>query len=490
MRTNVHIEHIAGVDYPEWDEEFCYGPSREYPEFASGSKKEIGTKENHVYGMVRDTLAALGMDKEHLGTEDWNPFSEFAAPGDTVLVKPNMVYHENRNANQGMDCLVTHPSIVRAVLDYVILALKGNGKIILADAPVQGCDFEVLVKELHYDKIVEYYQKKHIQISLVDLRQLGEAGIAKISSHFTADEDVVVDIGASSAFSYSKNLRITNYLPEYMEEYHNENAHKYSVAKVVMDADVIINLPKPKTHRKAGMTASLKNMVGCVAKKECLPHHTKGSKQEAGDEYLEYSVFKKWRTTLREKNDRRAAAGKKESKLYDITDRLLRRAAAIRRTDAYAEGSWYGNDTLWRTVCDINRVVMYADRKGILTDTPQRKMFILADMIIAGEGEGPLSPSPKQVGMLVGGWEQIAVDKVISALMGFMPEDFPVIKNAAFGTRFQLPENEFTISANDLTFRDKCLEEIRKEVVPFVPTSGWAERLEKKDEKDVDHQGS
>lgn len=480
MRTNVHIEHIEGVEYPMWDEEICYGPSQEYPEFESGNKIEVATKENQVYEMVRNTIAALGMDKEHFGTKDWNPFSEFVEPGDTVLVKPNMVYHENRNAEAGMDCLVTHPSIVRAVLDYVILALNGSGKIILADAPVQSCDFEVLVKELHYDRIVDYYRKRNIHISLIDLRQLGTAGITKERSRFTICEDVVVNIGENSAFNRSENLRITNYLPEYMEEFHNENAHKYSVAKVVMDADVIINLPKPKTHRKAGMTASLKNMVGCVAKKECLPHHTKGSKKEAGDEYLEYSVFKKWSTELGEKNDRRMAAGKKKSRLYDFTDRLLRKAAAIRHKDAYAEGSWYGNDTLWRTICDINRVIMYADRTGILTDAPQRKMFILADMIIAGEGEGPLSPSPKQIGMLVGGWEQIAVDKVISSLMGFWPEDFPAIKNAAFGTRFQLPENEFTISANDLIFQDKSLKEIRKEVVPFVPTSGWAERLETK----------
>lgn len=476
MVTSVHIEHMADVGYPQWDDASCYGPSEEYPEFIP--KNNILSSENKVFGMIRNTIAALGMDRENFGKREWNPFSDFIKPGETVLVKPNMVCHENGNKNGGIDCLVTHPSIVRTVLDYVVLALKGSGNIILADAPVQGCDFELLVKELHYDKIVAYYQKQNIQITLLDLRQLGEAGIEKKKSCFAADEDVVVDMGGDSAFGCSENLRITNYLPEYLEEYHNAETHKYSVAKAVMDADVIINLPKPKTHRKAGMTASLKNMVGCVAKKECLPHHTKGSKKEKGDEYLKQSVLKKWRTILIEKNDRRMAEGRKKSKFYDIVEILLYKASKIRCVDEYTEGSWYGNDTLWRTICDINRVVMYADKRGNLTDRPQRKMFILADMIIAGEGEGPLCPSPKQVGILVGGWEQIAVDKVISALMGFLPEYFPSIQNAAFGIRYRLPENEFLLSANEPVFLEKDLDEIRKEAVPFIPTSGWTERLE------------
>lgn len=487
MRTKVHIEHAEDAAYPQWDDDSCYGPSEEYPEFAGVNEKGILSKENKVYRMVRDTLAALELDKERFGTREWNPFSEFVAPGETVLVKPNMVCHVNGDKNYGTDCLVTHPSIVRAVLDYVVLALKGKGKIIVADAPVQMCNFERLVEELHYDKIISYYQKREIEIVLLDLRQLDEASIEKERSHYAISEDIAVDMGENSAFEgfhkkeiKSNKLRITNYLPEHMEKYHNESSHRYSVAKAVMEADVIINLPKPKTHRKAGMTASLKNMVGCVAKKECLPHHTKGSKKEKGDEYLKYSVFKKWGTEFQEKNDRRMAAGKGRSELFDRMRGLLYRAAGVCHADVFTEGSWYGNDTLWRTICDINRIVMYADKAGDLTEQQQRKMFILADMIISGEGEGPLCPSPKQVGMLVGGWEQIAVDKVISALMGYESTYFPAVKNASFGTRYRLPENDFIVSANNLTFQGKSLEEIRERVVPFIPTSGWAERLETK----------
>ncbi len=485
-KSTVHLEHVEGISYPQWEETNCYGPDTLYPELEIMKNRITLSETNKVYEMVRATIAALGMDKGHFGTNEWNPFSEFILPGETILVKPNMVSHVNGNNEAGTDCLVTHPSIVRAVVDYVILALRGKGRIILADAPVQSCDFDVLVKELHYDSLLDHYRSQNVAIELVDLRQLGAAGIQKKGSEYTAENgDVVVNLGSESAFyavrdkENAGNLRITNYLPEYMKEYHNEQEHRYSIAKSVMEADVIINLPKPKTHRKAGITASLKNMIGCIAKKECLPHHTKGSKAEKGDEYLQYSLLKKWRTELGEKNDRRVAQGKQPSFFYSVISGIFHKMTGVSRRDRYTEGSWYGNDTLWRTICDVNRIIMYADKSGNLAEQQQRKMFILADMIVAGEKEGPLCPSPRYMGLLAGGWEQAAVDKVIAAVMGFSSEDIPSIRNAGFGTKYRLPENDFVISSNEAAFRGKGIEQIQKEAVPFVPTSGWTEQLRK-----------
>ena len=102
----------------------------------------------------------------------------------------------------------------------------------------------------------------------------------------------------------------------------------------------------------------------------------------------------------------------------------------------------------------------------------------MADMIVSGEGEGPLCPSPKPVGVLLGGWEQIAVDKVVAALMGFASERFPSIKNANLGKEYRLSDSVAEISSNNPAFHKKSLQEIKKEVVPFLPTSGWKEWLE------------
>ena len=50
-------------------------------------------------------------------------------------------------------------------------------------------------------------------------------------------------------------------------------------------ADVVINLPKLKTHKKTGVTISLKNMVGINGYRNCLPHHTIGTPDASGDEF-------------------------------------------------------------------------------------------------------------------------------------------------------------------------------------------------------------
>ncbi|SFB14008.1 DUF362 domain-containing protein [Selenomonas ruminantium] len=56
-----------------------------------------------------------------------------------------------------------------------------------------------------------------------------------------------------------------------MNRHQAPGIHNYNVSEVVLEADVVISLPKPKTHRFGGVTAALKNMVGINANKECLP---------------------------------------------------------------------------------------------------------------------------------------------------------------------------------------------------------------------------
>ena len=44
--------------------------------------------------------------------------------------------------------------------------------------------------------------------------------------------------------------------------------HVYVVSRTCLDCDVLVNLPKMKTHKKTGITLSMKNLVGiCTHKK-------------------------------------------------------------------------------------------------------------------------------------------------------------------------------------------------------------------------------
>ncbi len=86
---------------------------------------------------------------------------------------------------------------------------------------------------------------------------------------------VVVDLGNDSKFFNILNeklqkARITNYDPRILPTHHHDNIHEYYISQYVLDTDVIIYLPKPKSHRKAGMTSALKNFVGANVRKEFL----------------------------------------------------------------------------------------------------------------------------------------------------------------------------------------------------------------------------
>ena len=76
-------------------------------------------------------------------------------------------------------------------------------------------------------------------------------------------------------------------------KYHGKGNHIYVLCRSVMDADVLIILPKMKTHKRTGVTLSIKNMVGANGYRNCLPHYTIGTPAESGDEFSDSNLKNK-----------------------------------------------------------------------------------------------------------------------------------------------------------------------------------------------------
>ena len=70
------------------------------------------------------------------------------------------------------------------------------------------------------------------------------------------DQFVLFDLGAESLLEPitddTDDFRVTCYDPRLMAKTHGKGRHRYLVARDVLDADVVINLPKLKTHKKVG----------------------------------------------------------------------------------------------------------------------------------------------------------------------------------------------------------------------------------------------
>jgi len=131
-------------------------------------------------------------------------------------------------------------------------------------------------------------------------------------------------------------------------------------------------------------------------------------------------------------------------------------------------GNWYGNDTIWRTIVDLNNILLYADKTGSLQESIQRKYLAMVDGIIAGEGEGPMTPTDKTCGLLIGGFDPFSVDKLSASLMGFDWKKIPQICNGVKIFSSTIKSESAKADYNIKNFR-------------FLPPSGWEGHVELKD---------
>lgn len=149
------------------------------------------------------TLAALEKLLEPLGG-----MAAFVKPGQKVLVKPNLLAGKTPDK-----AVTTHPEIVRAVIK---LAQNAGGKVVVGDSPGIGSGENVA-------------------------RKSGILAVAEeTGSRFVPFETSVTIRPTGGTFQ------------------------QFEVAQAVLDADVIINLPKLKTHQMMGLTCAIKNMFGAV----------------------------------------------------------------------------------------------------------------------------------------------------------------------------------------------------------------------------------
>ncbi len=132
----------------------------------------------------------------------------FVSSGQKVLLKPNLL------AGRAPDkAVTTHPAVVRAVVE---LCLDLGAQVALGDSPGIG----------NLENVA------------------GKAGLL----------DIVKDTGITLA-PFEKSVPLASAKGTF---------HKLEVAQDILDADVIINLPKLKTHQMMGMTCAVKNMFGAV----------------------------------------------------------------------------------------------------------------------------------------------------------------------------------------------------------------------------------
>lgn len=432
LLRKVAMVQMEGAKYPHNPP---FNPPEKYPEYPYS---EIDGS-NAVYRAIRDILIELSLDADHYGTAEWNPLGDIVHPGDNVVIKPNFV-SEPRADNTDPHSIVTHGSVIRPIIDYCHKALKGKGSLVIADAPQTDSNFEKIKEITCIQDVVDFVNGYSTpKVSLLDLRESCSevySGIVLKRNKINGDPKgyTLINLGNKSQFHdidrYMNKAYGADYDYEELRKHHSGGKHEYYISNTILKADVIINVPKLKTHKKTGVTLCLKNLVGINGNKNYLPHYRFGSKEDGGDEYLGKSSIKYIGSELYQLIFKTMAKlGPKEMALMEFPRQIysyLNKKNITKNTG----GSWYGNDTLWRTIIDLNMILFYADKNGQITDDIQRSYLAIVDGIVAGDGDGPLFPAPKYCGIILGGFNPIIIDRLGASVMGFNWEKIPHISKA------------------------------------------------------------
>jgi len=477
----VAVTFTGLTDYPR---QVPFDAPQRYPEYRGTNIDP----QNKVYHFVRETLWRLGLDRDNYGTPAWNPLREVIEPGMTVFVKPNTVRHFHV-LGKNIFSVIIHASVLRPMLDYISIALDGKGRIIIGDAQVIFGHFDEAMAASQIDQLVAWYQQQTaVPIELFDLRiyRAVPSWIGGQRARAKVEQDprgyTFINLGKDSHFEGidPRILRINIASHKDMLAHHAPGKHEYLFPNSVLQSDAIISIPKFKTHRRTSVTMALKNHMGLPALKDTLPHFMLGSPKEGGDQYPNASMRKKFHTWLRDRVEESPFIAVKA--FYSGIDRLVWASRYLKSfKDDVNEGMWYGNDTLWRTLLDINRTVFYADKNGELRDTIQKRYFCLMDGIVGGEGDGPISCDPVTPGVIMAGHNPVAFDAVGATLMGFDIDKIPLIKRGleqpSAKPLFSGTRGDIRVADRDSTYT--LAEFAANKNLGFAPHPNWVGHIER-----------
>lgn len=219
----------------------------------------------------------------------------FVTPGANVLIKPNLIA-----AHPAASCVTTHPEVVRAV---ALAAATAGGVVAIGDSPGVGTFAEAAAA----------------------------SGIAAVARELDVPLRELCDPVEAARPSGARFRRVL-------------------LARAAVEADVVINLAKVKTHQQMFLTLAVKNAFGCVVGREKAAWHL-----SAG---CDAGVFAR---------------------------------ALVEICDAVGPA------------------------------------LSLADGVVGMEGAGPSHGRPRPLGFVAASADPFALDTVVTQLLGYRPEDLPVI---------------------------------------------------------------
>jgi len=326
---------------------------------AYGTVSPFDKSTNPAYQLVWDTVAELGFGPPE------NPLRDFIKPGDTVTIKPNL---------ENDDC--TQAAVVRPVIDMCLAA--GAGVVNIGDC--SGCgNTQPRLDSMGYTSMINTLRARgHTQVRAVTFTP--GAGWSW------------VHLGSASAYSgsgYTKADLANGNSPRF----NNTDSHGVNpagqvvgwntISDYLLNADVVINMPKLKVHDALVSTIAIKNWVGAAL------HSTTNDAADCSDNIARVCHW-----------------GASASSRYDYG---------------------FGNDFMWRELANLHRATIYW-KDGTLHAAPQRKYLVVADAVEGVDYQQHGVEVP--VGVVLASTDPIALTAVALRVMQWDFRYNPLVANA------------------------------------------------------------
>jgi uncharacterized protein (DUF362 family) len=279
---------------------FSYNPSISY-----GGSSPYDPQDNPAYDFVWETVERLG-----LGSPS-SPLERLIEPGDTVLIELNLV-------DFGPE-VYTRPEVVRPLIDMAIGA--GATEIYVGDGGTNVPQTNSVMDNAGYSDMVSELDSRHpgITIETVNLNALSNGWhwvSLDTDSSFAGSGHSQYDLAAADGAMLFGHQYYSTPDPQGVNP-EGDVLGWYAISDKVLDADVIINVSKMKTHQKMMATMSIKNLVGCTI-----------------------------------------------SSTYNENSGNTQSRIPHQKTDM--EENYFNNDIFWRAILDMNKILLYADEDGVL----------------------------------------------------------------------------------------------------------------------------
>ena len=413
-----------------------------------------------------------------------------AKAGEWVVVKPNLVKEHKENDPREWQSVITSSQLIRQVVEHVCAMVGPGGRITICDAPQTDSSFKKIAAILQLERLAsECRERFGTTVETFDLRNeewTNEGGVIVRREKLAGDPNGVIrfNLGRASLF-YGFGGEGRYYGADYdageVNRHHRGEVQEYLLCGTPIKADVYINLPKLKTHKKTGVSLSLKNLVGINADKNWLPHHTEGSPADGGDEFPELDL-------LREAERRSVKFAKMMALKFPgagpALAKRLRKAGTTVFGDGTAvirSGNWHGNDTTWRMVLDLNRCLLYGRADGSLNSRARKRYYSVVDGIIGMEGMGPMQGDPVRSGVVLGGDDPVAVDMVAARVMGFDWRKIATIREAFSPHEMPIANclpSDVYVESDVPQWNGRFLDIENQQFLSFEPHFGWKGHIE------------